>query len=199
MTPRLLLAALLLVIPGTMAAQSRPDLYDCEGCESIHENSFDDLSWSTVVPPKGEPGEPLVLTGRVYKTDGKTPAPGVIVYIHHTNAKGLYPQNDSLKGWGRRHGYLRAWVKSNAAGDYKFETIRPAPYPSAGIPAHIHYIIKEPDRREYWIEDVVFTDDQLVDERYKSRLDNRGGNGVVTPTRDTSGTWHVRRDIILER
>jgi len=196
---RLLIAALLF-IPAAVAAQERPGLFDCEGCESIHEHSFDDLSWSTVVAPPGEPGDKLVIDGRVYKTDGKTPAEGVIVYIHHTNAKGLYPQNGSLEGWGRRHGYLRAWAKSNAKGDYRFETIRPAPYPNGGIPAHVHYIIKEPNRKEYWIDDIVFTDDPLIDESYRRRASNpRGGQGIATPTRDASGVWHVRRDIILER
>ena len=199
MALRLLLAAILLVVPGTMAAQSRPDLYECEGCEAIQEHSFDDLSWSTVVPPPGEKGEPLVLTGRVYKPDGKTAVQGVIVYVHHTNAEGIYPKRDDLKGWGRRHGYLRAWAKTNEAGDYKFETIKPAPYPAGGIPAHIHLIIKEPGRREYWIDDVVFTDDPLVNDRYRAGLRNQGGNGIVTPKRDASGTWQVRRDIILER
>ncbi len=194
-----LLVLPVLLVSSLLAAQSRPDLYDCEGCESVFEHSFDDLSWSTVIPPAGEPGEKLVLTGRVYKTDGKTPAPGVIVYVHHTDAKGIYPKHGDEKGWGRRHGYLRAWAKSSAAGDYRFETIRPAPYPDGGIPAHIHFIIKEPDRREYWIEDVVFTDDPLVDDSYRKRLSNRGGNGVVTPSRDASGVWQVRRDIVLER
>lgn len=198
MRSRLLIAAWLL-IPAAVAAQERPGLFDCEGCESIHEHSFDDLSWSAVVAPPGEPGDKLVLTGRVYKPDGKTPVGGVIVYIHHTNARGIYPNRGDEKGWGRRHGYLRAWAKSNAEGDYRFETIRPAPYPGGDIPAHIHLIIKEPDRKEYWIDDVVFTDDPLVNDRYRHTLRNQGGSGIVTPTRDAAGAWHVRRDIILER
>ena len=60
-------------------------------------------------------------------------------------------------------------------------------------------IVKEPDRREYWIDEVVFTDDPLVTERYRDRVEGRGGSGIVTPTRDAAGTWSVRRDIVLER
>jgi protocatechuate 3,4-dioxygenase beta subunit len=141
----------------------------------------------------------MILTGRVYRPDGVTPAPGVVVYAHHTNAAGVYPNRGDERGWGRRHGYLRGWVVTNAAGEYRFETIRPAPYTGGRDPAHVHLIVKEPDRREYWIDDVLFTDDPLVTAAHRARLENRGGNGVVTPTRDSNGTWLARRDIILER
>jgi protocatechuate 3,4-dioxygenase beta subunit len=189
---------LTLLVPTVLTAQARPNLYQCEGCEAIYEHSLEDLSWSTTIPPAGEPGQRLILMGRVYQADGTTPAPGVVIYIHHTNAAGVYPRNGTEQGWGRRHGYLRGWVKTNADGDYRFETIRPAPYPGRTDPAHIHMTIKEPGRREYWIDEVVFTDDPLVTERYRARMENRGGNGIVTPSRDAAGAWLVRRDIILE-
>jgi protocatechuate 3,4-dioxygenase beta subunit len=189
---------MLAVLPVLAAAQSRPDLYRCEGCESIHEHPFDNLKPSTRIAAPGEPGERLVLTGRVVKPDGRTPAAGVVVYVHHTNAKGVYPMRGDETGWGRRHGYLRGWVKTGPDGEYRFETIRPAPYTGLTDPAHIHFIIKEPDRREYWIDDVWFTDDPLVTPAQKARLENRGGPGLVTPRRE-NGVWLVRRDIILER
>jgi protocatechuate 3,4-dioxygenase beta subunit len=141
----------------------------------------------------------MILTGRVYRPDGTTPAADVVVYAYHTNAAGIYPTRGTEQGWGRRHGYLRGWVKTNAAGEYRFDTIRPAPYPGRRDPAHVHMTVKEPDRREYWIDEVVFTDDPLVTPGYGERVDRRGGSGIVTPVRDTTGAWVVRRDIILER
>lgn len=65
-------------------------------------------------------------------------------------------------------------------------------------PAHIHMVVKEPDTREYWIDEIVFTGDPLVDARYRARAESRGGNGIVTPTRDANAVWQVRRDITLE-
>ena len=188
-----------LLVPGALLSQSRPNLFQCEGCEAIHEHGFEDLGWSTVLPPAGEAGERMVLTGRVYRPDGATPASDVVIYIHHTNASGVYPRRGDERGWGRRHGYLRGWAKSNAQGEFRFETIRPAPYPGRTDPAHIHITIKEPGRQEYWIDEVVFTDDPLVTPAYGARVENRGGSGIVTPTRDAGGTWMVRRDIVLER
>jgi hypothetical protein len=51
----LLLAASLLV--HTLQAQSRPDLYQCEGCEAIYEHDFAGLPWRATIPPPGEGGE----------------------------------------------------------------------------------------------------------------------------------------------
>jgi protocatechuate 3,4-dioxygenase beta subunit len=196
---RSVVAAVLLAIPGLIAAQSRPDLYRCEGCEAIHERSFRGLSSATTIPLAGEPGERLVLSGRVLKPDGATPAAGVVVYAYHTNATGVYPTRGNERGWDRRHGYLRGWIMTGPDGEYRFDTIRPGPYPGRGDPAHVHLIVKEPDRREYWIDEVVFGDDVRVDERYRVAQGNRGGSGIIPLTRDPSGIWIGRRDIVLER
>ena len=181
------------------ASGQRADLYDCEGCEAIYETEFDDLGWSATIPAAEEQGEPLVLTGTVYAADGRTPATDVVIYAHHTNAEGIYPKRGDEEGWGRRHGYLRGWVKTDASGRYRFETIKPGAYPGRGAPAHIHLIVKEPDRTEYWIDDVVFEGDPLVTGEMRRRLQNRGGSGVVTLTRSDDGAWQAVRDIILER
>lgn len=140
----------------------------------------------------------MVLTGRVVKPDGVTPAPGVVVYMYHTDATGVYRARSGDTGWARRHGQLRGWVVTNDSGTYRFETIRPAPYPGRSDPAHVHMTVKEPNRREYWIDEVVFTDDPLVTASYRKAQGARGGSGVVTPVRN-SDVWVVRRNIILER
>jgi protocatechuate 3,4-dioxygenase beta subunit len=196
----LALGATFLIACDGDSQPTRPNLYQCEGCEAIHDRSHDGLSWETTIPPPGEPGNRMVVSGRVFRPDGRTPAPNVIVYAYHTNAAGVYPPTPGdTRVWARRHGYLRGWTRTNANGEYRFVTMRPGTYPNRSDPAHIHMIVKEPDRREYWIDEIVFTDDPLVDARYRTRAENRGGNGIVTPTRDASGTWQVRRDIILER
>jgi len=189
----------LLAVPGAIAAQSRPDLFRCEGCEAIHERSFRGLASATTIPPAGEPGERLVLSGRVVMPDGTTPAPGVVVYAYHTSAAGVYPTRGDERGWGRRHGYLRGWVMTGTTGEYRFETIRPGGYPGRSDPAHIHLIVKEPGRQEYWIDEVVFADDPRVDDRYRVSQGNRGGPGTIHLSRDPSGAWLGRRDIILEK
>ena len=196
----LLAIAFTIVVPtAPLLGQPRPDLFVCEGCEAIFDRSFVGLSWTTRIPPVGEPGVPLTLSGRVTASDGLTPAVGVVLYVYHTSAAGLYPSRGSELNWGRRHGYLRGWVKTAANGEYRIETIRPGGYPGRSDPAHIHITVKEPERQEYWIDDVVFTDDPRLNRAFTTRQGKRGGAGVVTPTRDADGTWKVRRDITLER
>lgn len=67
----------------------------------------DSLSWQISIAPPDEPGDSLIVTGTVYRPDGRTPAPGVILYVYHTNAQGIYPKKGDETGNGRRHGYLR--------------------------------------------------------------------------------------------
>lgn len=179
-------------------AQARPDLHGCEGCEAIHERAHDGLPAVVAIAGPGEPGTPLVLRGRVMHPDGRTPAAGVVIYAYHTNAAGAYPPSDAAP-WARRHGALRGWVKTDARGTYEFRTVRPGGYPGRADPAHVHLVVKEPGRREYWIDDVVFTDDPRVTPHYVATQRRRGGSGVVTPTRARDGSWLARRDIILER
>ena len=128
--------------------------------------------------------------------DGKTPASNVIVYAYHTDEKGIYPSTDQSKGWERRHGYLRGWIKTDADGKYTFYTLRPASYPNTTIPQHIHVTVKEPDKNEYYIDDFHFEDDPNLPERIKKRENPRGGSGVVT-LKKNGEISETKRNIIL--
>ena len=171
----------------------------CDGCTGIYDNapSFAGLGWTDTLPDFGEKGPKLIVYGTLFQSDGKTPAPNVILYIYHTDQKGHYTPSPSQSGQGRRHGYIRGWIKSGADGKYKFYTLKPAPYPGNSIPAHIHPIVKEPGINEYYIDEFVFSDDPFVDERYRSRQECRGGCGIITLTKSADGTLLCKRDIVL--
>lgn len=169
----------------------------CEGCEAIYEGMPAQLNWETRIAPAAEPGEPLEASGVIYQPDGKTPAPGVILYAYQTDANGIYPRAPNATGEARRHGRLRGWIKTNAKGEYKLHTIRPASYPGRNIPAHIHLILKEPDKNEYYIDDVEFDDDPMLTAQERARRRKGGGSGVVRLTRNSGGVWLARRDITL--
>ena len=146
-----------------------------------------------------EPGERLLLTGRITTPDGTKPAAGIIVYAHHTNNEGLYANGSNESEWSRRHGRLRGWAKTDADGRYSFHTIKPAPYPDMGGPAHIHLMIGEPGRRRYYIDDVVFIGEFGVTTGYHRKQELRGGSGIVTLRDNGNGVLVAVRDIILER
>ena len=99
----------------------------------------------------------LLIKGTVFKKDGKTPAPDVIIYYWQTDANGYYSPIDGMDEAFKRHGHIRGWVKTDNSGRYAIYTIRPAPYPNSDIPAHIHTSIKEPHVIRILIDEFVLT------------------------------------------
>jgi len=185
--------------PPSGNAQVRPNLYACEGCEAVSEREPSGLPSSLRLAGADEPGDRMRLTGRVLAADGFTPVEGVVIYAHHTNAAGLYANGTTETTWSRRHGRLRGWVRSDARGLYAFDTIKPAPYPDMTMPAHVHLFLREPGRRPYYIDDVVFDGEFGVDAAYRARQEGRGGSGIVRLDRTPDGTLTAVRDIRLER
>ena len=93
----------------------------------------------------GEPiGERIIVSGRVFDTEGK-PLRGTLVEIWQANSAGRYkhrwdrwpaPLDPNFSGAGR--------CVTDDEGRYQFTTIRPGPYPwgnhyNAWRPAHIHF------------------------------------------------------------
>lgn len=181
------------------APAARADLYDCEGCEAALERDAAGLTWSARMAGEDEPGERLLVRGRVLQADGRTPAAGVVLYVHHTNAAGLYAGGTSESVWSQRHGRLRAWVRTGADGRWELHTVKPAPYPGREFPAHIHFIVAEEGRTPYWIDDIVFAGEHGVDDAYRAKMEDRGGSGIVTLGRTPDGTLLAERTILLER
>lgn len=153
----------------------------CEDCAAIYENPvpFEQLKSFTILPGTTWEGKkPMGINGTVFKSDGKTPAPGVVLYLYHADETGHYPKKGNEKGWAKQHGYLRGWVRTDQNGAYKFGCLRPGPSGSTE-PANIHVIVKEPGINEYYIDDFLFSDDPLLTAERRQLLLNRGGSGIV--------------------
>jgi protocatechuate 3,4-dioxygenase beta subunit len=170
----------------------------CEGCEAIYEClvPFNQLNEVDTLPGFTDKGPKIEISGVIYKADGKTPAPGVVLYVYHTDQKGIYPTKGDEKGWAKRHGYIRGWIKTNSKGEYKIYTLVPASYPNSNNPKHIHPTIKEPGISEYWIDEFVFADDPLLPDSERNRTKPVGGNGVLT-TEMKDGMLRATRNITL--
>lgn len=151
------------------------------------------LSWKTVLIPAGEPGTPLVVSGRIYASDGRTPVEGATLHVYHTDARGFYSQNDG--NGGPPDPRLKGWMKTDRDGRYEFRTIRPASYPNTLRPQHIHAEVYGAGYAQRWILDYWFADDPLVPPDKLAQyagLDSfspivnvkRGGDGVFACVRD---------------
>jgi len=161
----------------------------------------DNLSSELKIAGKDEPGERLFIRGRVFKADGKTPFPNVIIYSYHTDSKGIYPKKGDETGIRRWHGRLHGWCRTDAEGWFSIHTIRPASYPNSRAAAHIHHVVQEPDGSEpKYINDTVFEDDKFVDEKYRASEKRWGGSsGITKVQKQSDGTWEGKRFITLKK
>lgn len=131
-----------------------------------------------------EAGEPAALRmeGSVYLPDGRTPAAGITMYVYQTGSDGLYGSD------GRGGPKLRAWIRTNSTGRYRYDTIVPAPYPGRSTPAHIHVQFWGSGVPIQYSEDLYFDHDPLVGQelRQRSRQAGRFAN-VIQLTRGERG------------
>jgi protocatechuate 3,4-dioxygenase, beta subunit len=169
----------------------------CEGCEAIHESpvAFEKLTSTVTLPDFNDAGPKIEISGIVYQRDGMTPAKDVVIYVYHTDQSGVYPTKGNETGWGKRHGFIRGWVKTDKNGFYQIYTLKPAAYPNRKDPAHIHITIKEPDKNEYYIDEFLFADDPLLPKQHA--VNPRGGDGVVKLVDTEKNIAHASRHIFL--
>lgn len=173
--------------------------HPCEGCEAAFEGVPAVIADHLTLVAAAEPGAPMRIEGRVVDRSGQ-PVPGVVLYVHQTDAGGRYPAMADAPGRAAaRHGRLRGWVRSGADGSWRIDTIRPGGYPGTAIPEHVHVQVIEPGCATYYIDDLMFRDDpRLTADAERSLVRGTGGDGVVMPVR-VDGVWQVRRDIVIGR
>ena len=148
----------------------------CDGCELMYVGMPKVISSEHTSNGWDEGKQKLILTGKAFQLDGRTPASDVVIYYWHTDDSGLYSSNDQTPKQAKEHGKLRGWVKSDKSGNYKIKTSRPDAYPNDNIPQHIHLSIKEPDIINEYYADLYFDDDPLYLKHKKKygKLDRAG-------------------------
>jgi protocatechuate 3,4-dioxygenase beta subunit len=148
-----------------------------------------------VIAPVGEPGEALVVTGRVFGPDNKTPVKGASIYVYHTDVRGYYSGETTNSSTPRLRGYIR----TDDQGRYEYRTIKPGPYPQARVPAHIHYVVTAPGYSEKVFE-IVFEGDPFISSEIRQRAkDEESIFSLRTAERDSSGTLRCVQDIRLKK
>lgn len=142
------------------------------------------------IAPAGEPGTPLVIHGRVFQRDGRTPAPDVVVFGYHTDATGRYDAPSA----GPHSWRLRGWVRTDADGRFEFATIRPAPYPNRTQAAHVHLAIY-PTGAAMQFAGLLFDGDPLITANDRRESVDAGAFGSVRPVDERGGVQHVTLNI----
>jgi catechol 1,2-dioxygenase len=141
-----------------------------------------------------EPGEPLLMTGRVVSSDG-VPLAGAVLEVWHADAQGLYSGFSDIPA-----GLLRGKIVTDADGRFQLRTVAPAPYtiphdgPTGRMiaacgwhpwrPAHIHLIVSADEHDELVTQLYLATSDYLDDDVADAVKDSlivrpeRGGDGL---------------------
>jgi catechol 1,2-dioxygenase len=87
-----------------------------------------------------EPGERLIVRGRILGSECKTLVPNALLDVWHADAAGRYHSE-------KENYRLRGQLRSNKMGAYEISTIKPGGYPVEGggfRPAHIHFAVTHP-------------------------------------------------------
>jgi protocatechuate 3,4-dioxygenase beta subunit len=157
----------------------------------------ENVSWKSVLEPKSDRDQPMIISGTVFEADGKTPAPNVLIYFYHTDSDGYY--NRKRPG-EPLHGHFRGWMLTDKRGRYEFSSIRPAQYPERKFAAHVHMTLTGINFREDSIDSILFEGDPLITAEERRLAGKKGGfNPIVKLEKDANGIWRATRDIQLWR
>jgi protocatechuate 3,4-dioxygenase beta subunit len=186
-----LLAATLPLTRGLAAP--RQDLEFLRAVARAQETRPATLGASARIAPVAEPGTPLVIHGRVLQHDGQTPAAGAVVFAYHTDATGRYDVPEA----GPHSWRLRGWVKTGADGRFELITIRPAPYPSGRVAAHVHLMIERPEGR-WQTAGVLFDGDPMISATEREASARAGRFAMIRPVDVRDGVQHVSIELRIE-
>jgi protocatechuate 3,4-dioxygenase beta subunit len=96
----------------------------------------------TSIAAPDEPGERLIVRGRVLGPDCQTPLAGALLDVWQADASGHY--HDRTEQYR-----LRGQIRTDDSGRYELFSIRPGPYRVGDRwrPAHIHFTVSRPPHR----------------------------------------------------
>lgn len=163
------------------------------------KNAPDNPGFIMNITGEGEPGMKIRINGQILKDDGQKPYPDVLIYAYQTDSSGIYSKSGNETGVQKWHGRLHGWCRTDINGKYIINTIRPGKYPSNESPAHIHWSIRTPDGNMQYLNDFVFSDDNLVNEEYISNPYYKTGDiGVLKLSKNKTGDMTANRITVLK-
>lgn len=164
------------------------------------------------VTPPMEPGELLVISGRVWSHATRKPMAKVILDVWQADAKGRYdfqdkPANDPRPLVGgkqpkRTDFRNRIRLLTDEQGFYEYETIKPAAY-SIGRqtrPSHIHYMIQAPGHARLITQLYFKGDPHIKNDSFGERLGAANSPLVIETKKTKAGNRHYLRgtfDLVL--
>jgi protocatechuate 3,4-dioxygenase beta subunit len=158
----------------------------------IYDYSEQNLNNIDTIPGFETKQNKLKITGTIFKNDGITPAKDVILFINQTDENGNFELK--IDNHKKRYVYHRAWIKTNADGQYTFYTFVPGTIHRSNELKHIHPVIKENGKEEQDLYAFVFDNDPLLTKRCRSKLANN-----ILKLEKKEDMYVTTKDIILDQ
>jgi protocatechuate 3,4-dioxygenase beta subunit len=136
--------------------------------------------------PPDEPGDHMLVVGRVLSGPEKKTVSGARVVAFHTDARGYYSEG----GMDEKNARLCGVLKTSDDGGYRFEIIRPGHYATGGPPAHVHFEVTLPNG-----DKATFTLSFEGDPLLEGKPAGERWDDIRPVTKDEDGVLLVERDL----
>jgi protocatechuate 3,4-dioxygenase beta subunit len=134
-----------------------------------------------------EPGEPLVVYGKIVDSKTKQPIRNVSIFLYQTDNNGIYSSS------GRdEDARIKGTVYTNDSGCFKIKTILPGDYPGQKNSRHLHYVINATGYIEK--KSLLFFKGFTT-----PNITGQGPLIVLDIHKDATGTWIGSTDFYLEK
>jgi protocatechuate 3,4-dioxygenase beta subunit len=136
-----------------------------------------------------EPGERMLIVGKVITGAERKTVSGARVLAFHTDANGYYSDGGMDESKARLCGVL----KTSDDGGFRFEIIRPAHYATGGPPAHVHFEVTLPNGKSQRFT-LEFEGDPLLG----GKAAGERWDTIRPVTKDEDGLLIVERDLWVQ-
>lgn len=144
----------------------------------------------------GSKGTPIVLKGKVFRENGKTPVNDAVVEIWHCDEKETYDNTSDQFNY-------RGGQRTKKDGSYEFKSILPVPYKAVPDneatwrPAHVHMRVSVPDQQDL-ITQIYFKGGKYVDTD-KWASSPQAANRVLTLSKNNAGEIEIIFNIVMSK
>lgn len=144
----------------------------------------------------GSKGTPIVLKGKVFRADGKTPIKEAFVEIWHCD------ENETYDNTSDQYHY-RGGQRTKGDGSYEFKSILPVPYravqgnEATWRPAHIHLRVSVPHQQDL-ITQIYFKGGKYVDtDKWASAP--QALNRILTLSKNNAGESEIIFNVVMSK
>lgn len=144
----------------------------------------------------GSKGTPVVLKGKIFREDGKTPIRDAFVEIWHCDENEQYDNTSAAY-------HYRGAQRTGADGSYAFQSILPVPYKAVPTietswrPAHIHLRVSVPNQQDL-ITQIYFKGGKYVDQDKWSSAPE-AVNRILPIRKNTMGESEIIFNVVMSK